>query len=78
MIRISGKSLSCFKKGSTVKKLSISDCESFLESIFDLTEYAKYCLQETAKIWTFNVTDLLYIFLKDWKNALIIQKMSKN
>ena len=25
----------------------------------------------------FNTTDLFYIFLKDWKNALIINKISK-
>ena len=29
-------------------------------------------------MWNFNATDLLYVFLKDWRNALMIYKMAKN
>ena len=29
------------------------------------------------KIWNFNAADLLYIFIKDWRNALKLNDMSK-
>ena len=29
-------------------------------------------------MWKFNATDLLYIFLKDWRNPLMIYKITKN
>ena len=77
MIQISEKMLIWFKKVSSVKKLLISDGESILESIFDLHWTCKILLTQNRYIWNFNTTDLLYIFLKVWRYALIIYKMSK-
>ena len=67
-----------FQKVSSVKKLPITDSESFLESIFDLNWTCKILLTQNRSIWNFNATDLLYIFLKDLGNHLIKYKMSNN
>ena len=58
------KTLIWFKKVSSVKKLPISDGESFLESIFDLNWTCKILLTQSCYIWNFNAADLFYIFLK--------------
>ena len=34
-------------------------------------------LRKKHQIWTFNATDLLYIFFNYWRNTLIIYKVSK-
>ena len=34
-------------------------------------------MTQDHKIWNFNAADPLYIFLKDWRNALIIYKCQK-
>ena len=50
MIGISGiKIFISLKKVNSAKKLPISDGESFLESIFNQTEHAKYCLHKSIK-----------------------------
>ena len=60
------------KKLALSINLPISDGESFVESIFDLKSTRKILLTQNRYIWNFNATDLLYTFLKDWRNALII------
>ena len=79
MIWISGKKMLIWlKKVSSLKKLPICDDESFLGSILVLNWTCKILLTQNCEIWNFNTIDLLYIFLKDWRNALITYKMSKN
>ena len=65
------------KKVSSVKKLPISNAESFLEPIFDPNQIYKILLTQNLLIWKFNATDLLDIFLEVWRNALMIYKISK-
>ena len=63
---------------SSVKKLPISNDESFLESIFNLNQIFKILITQNSQIWEFNASDLLYIFFREWRNSLLIYKMSKN
>ena len=57
------------------KKLPINKVESFPKSYFDQNQIFKIVLTQSHKIWNFNATHLLYIFIKYRRNAL--KKMSK-
>ena len=41
------------------------------------TYFAQKVLSKSQLIWNFHVTDLLYIFIEDPRNALMVKKMSK-
>ena len=72
------KMLICLKNVNFIKKLPVSNGESLLESIFELNQICKILRTQNRKIWKLNTTDLLYIFLKVWKDALMIYKISKS
>ena len=66
-----------FKNVIPVKKLPISDGESFLASISYLNWIRKILFTQNCSIWNFNPTDLLNIFPSDWRNDLITYKRVK-
>ena len=72
-----GKVLILFKNVTPIKKLPISDSESILQSILDLNWIWEILFKQNRWIWSFNATDMLYIFLKHYRNALIIYKLTK-
>ena len=49
--------------------MPISKVESFLNSNFGPIQIYKIVLTPNQQIWSFNATDSLYIFIKDWRNA---------
>ena len=65
------------KKVNCVKKLPISDGESFLESIFDQTEHAKYYLHKTFKFGVLTQLTGIIFSLKIRKCFNNIQNVKK-
>ena len=66
------------EKVSSITKVVIRKGESFLKSNFDLNQMGKIVLKQNHEIWNFNAADLLYIFIKDWRNALKFKNMPKD
>ena len=59
------------------KNIQISDDESFLDSIFDLRWTYKILLPENHKTCNFNESNLLFIFLQDWRYSDNIQNIER-
>lgn len=57
------------------KKLPISKVKSILKS--NSKSNIDIVLTQNHQMWNFNVAELLYIYSKDWKNALKFLKMTK-
>ena len=66
------------KKVKCIKRLQISKVENFPKANFNLNQICKVVLKQTHLIWNLNETGSRYIFVKVWRNALKLKKISKN
>ena len=75
VIQISWKVAILTAKIVSIKKLAINRVNFFLKLKVDLNQICKFVLTQCYEIWNFTVTEFLYIFIKDSRDASKLQKM---